>query len=88
MSDEWEKYADRYRERMDTYRAYVDVWQRVSRSRSTFTSWATFTMAANAEPKQVRDYPGRVSLAEEIMKEAGYRVASQTVRGARQWSRE
>lgn len=85
MAEPWEQYENRYRERPETYAAYVDVWNRVPRVRREFTGWAVFSQTANAEPKQRRDNPDRVKLSEEIMVAAGYEIGPPTLRGARRW---
>lgn len=85
MVEAWEQYEDRYRERPETYAAYVDVWTLVPRARQEFTGWAIFSQTANAEPKQRRDNPDRVRVAEEIMIAAGYEIGPPTTRGARRW---
>jgi len=36
MAAEWEKYRNRYRQRPETFEAYVDVWQRIPAARRTF----------------------------------------------------
>jgi hypothetical protein len=85
MSLEWQQYERRYSERHGTYMAYVDVWRRMPEAQHTFSGWASFSQAANAEPAQVRDHPGRVRAAEHLMRSGGYEVGAPTRRGARQW---
>lgn len=85
MAEAWEQYEDRYGARPETYKAYVDVWNRVPRARHEFTGWAIFSQTANAEPKQRRDNPDRVKVAEEIMLAAGYEIGPTTSRRARRW---
>jgi hypothetical protein len=86
MSGEWEQYKDRYAaERPETYEAYVDVWNRIPAARREFTGWAIFTQTANAEPKQWRDHPDRVRIAERIMYQGGYELGPPTRRNARSW---
>lgn len=76
-------YEDRYRIRHDTWRAYVDVRDRTPEARQHFKSWAMFSQAANAEPKQ-REL-GHDMAAERLMKSAGYEIGPPTARGARTW---
>lgn len=84
---EWEQYEDRYRQRPETYDAYVDVWNRVSRARSLFPGWSLFSRMASAEPLLQRTQPERVREAEGIMRDAGYEIGEPTSRGARRWYR-
>lgn len=84
MKDEWTKYKSRYSQRLETFDAYVDVWQRIPKARSAFSGWASFTQAANAEPAQNAE---RVRAAEECMRDGGYRLGALTKRGARSWNR-
>jgi hypothetical protein len=84
---EWEQYEDRYRQRPETYEAYVDVWNRVARARSLFGGWSLFSRMASAEPLLRREQPERVREAETIMLEAGYEIGVPTSRGARRWWR-
>lgn len=85
MPGEWEQYESRYAERPETYRAYVDVWRRVPEARRTFSGWASFSQAANAEPAQVERHPDRVRAAERLLRAAGYELGPLTRRGARRW---
>jgi short subunit dehydrogenase-like uncharacterized protein len=85
MPAEWEQYRDRYGTRPETYDAYVDVWTRLPETHESFSSWAAFSRAANAEPAVVRRQPDRVAAAERLMRDAGYEIAEPTPRGARQW---
>ena len=87
LSHEWEQYEDRYRQRPETYAAYVDVWTTEPAARAEFTGWAVFSQTANAEPKFRRDLPERVRIAERIMRSAGYEIGEPTKRGARRWVR-
>lgn len=85
VPEEWEQYESRYTERPETYRAYVDVWQRLADARRIFSGWASFSQAANAEPAQVERRPDRVRAAERLLREAGYELGPLTRRGARRW---
>ncbi len=88
VAQEWEQYENRYTERPETYRAYVDVWRRVPGARRLFSSWASFSQAANAEPAQVERHPDRVRAAEGLLRQGGYELGSLTRRGARRWIRQ
>ena len=82
MRDKWSQYRSRYGSRPETFVAYVDVWQNVARARQSFTGWASFSQAANAEPAQSGD---RVKAAEEAMRLGRYELGPATARGARRW---
>jgi len=87
MSRDWEQYRDRYTQRPETFDAYVDVWKANLSARMHFSSWATFSQCASAEPKRAKDEPHKVRRAEELMKAAGYSIGATTARGARRWIR-
>ncbi len=87
MSRDWEQYRDRYTLRPETFEAYVDVWKANPSARMHFTSWATFSQCASAEPKRVKEEPHKVKRAEELMKAGGYSIGASTPRGARRWVR-
>lgn len=85
--NDWDQYESRYSERPETYRAYVDVWLHNPEAPATFSGWASFSQAANAEPKQVSDHADRVAEAEHIMRASGYEIGGSTRLGARRWFR-
>lgn len=80
MSREWEQYRDRYRQRPETFDAYINVWTSNPSARTHFSSWATFSRCGNAEPNKVKEQPHKVRRAEELMKAAGYRIGSRSPR--------
>lgn len=82
VRDTWSQYRSRYGSRPETFDAYVDVWKNVTKARQSFTGWASFSQAANAEPAQSGD---RVTAAEEAMRLGGYELGPATARGARRW---
>jgi hypothetical protein len=85
LAAEWEQYKDRFTQRPETYDAYVDVWTRNPSSRMHFSSWATFSQCASAEPKRQREEAHHVRRAESMMAAAGYEIGQPTARGARRW---
>jgi hypothetical protein len=87
VSKEWEQHEHKYRLRPETYAAYVDVWTRIPDARDAFTSWGTFSQAANAEKNQRVQFSERVRRAEEFMGIGGYEIGLPTVRRARRWRR-
>ena len=88
MSKDWEQYRDRYTQRRETFEAYVAVWKKNPSARMHFSSWATFSQCASAEPKRQREEPHRVARAEAMMRAEGYRIGATSSRGARRWIRE
>lgn len=87
MPEEWEQHRDHYKTRPETFDAYVDVWNRVEAAQQSFSSWAAFARAANAQPATVERQPQRVAEAERLMRAGGYEIGEPTKRGARQWER-
>jgi len=84
---EWEQYRDRYTQRVGTFEAYVEVWQRNRTAQQRFGGWSIFSRCASAEPAMQREQPERVALAEEVMRSEGYTIGPSTARGARTWVR-
>lgn len=68
-----EKYRHKYPgNREDTFEAYVEVFFRLSGAGDFPGGWTHFSRCANAEPALVRDEPGLVLRAEQLMRLAGY----------------
>lgn len=80
----WEKYRDRYKERPETFEAYVDVWQRLTGARSFPGGWTLFSRTANAEPAVDA---ALVRRAEDLMELGRYRLGLSTRHGGRRWRR-
>jgi hypothetical protein len=77
MSNEWEQYRDRYEpERLETYEAYVDVWNRDADAERKYTDWITFAQCADANMTMVRTMPELVRHAETLMSRNGYRLST------------
>lgn len=85
MAPAWEQYRDRYRQRPETFEAYVDVWTRLPGVREEFSGWASFSQAASAEPSQP---DGRVRVAAGFMRQGGYEIGAATSRGAQRWRKK
>lgn len=67
MSIEWDQYRDRYRQRPETFDAYVDVWTHVPEAQQEFSGWAVFSQSAGGQPQFLREKPDYVARAERLM---------------------
>lgn len=86
MSEEWEQYRERYEpNRIGSFEAYVDVWQRDLDARRKFADWNTFARCGDADMTMVRQAGDLVRLAEMLLSRNGYRLGTGAGGSSRQW---
>ena len=83
-----ERYCRYYSdERQPTFEAYQEVFFRLSDARRFPGGWVAFSQCASAEPAKVRDCPGLVRRAEELMRLAGYEIEVCGSARGRRWGK-
>lgn len=86
MSDEWEQHRARFEpDRIETFDAYVDAWQRDHDARRKFVDWDTFARCCDADMTMVRKAPGLIREAEALMARNGYRLGTGAGGSSRRW---